>query len=143
MKIDNLLKTFQFNLLRRAGVNINPSQLGLDIDAFGNIQGSFASRTAQQNSPFQQLIMPEIPVLPEDPADIDAQQAYQNQLLDYQQQMQVYNQKSMQLMMAQFQRQLFSIQQALAAQRSSNNDTDSSLLTGGLDASEIANTTLI
>lgn len=140
MKIDSLLKTFQYNLLRNAGVNINPSQLGLKVDSLGQIQGSFASTLAKNNPAFQQLVMPEIPVLPDDPTDTAAQQAYQNQLLDYQQQMQVYNQRSMHMMMAQFQRQLFSIQQALASQRSS--DSKSSDYISGLDATEIADTTL-
>lgn len=133
MGFSQAIKMFQYNLLRRSGVNISPQQVGLKLDANGQLSGSFASILANNTQQANGLALPEMPELPSDPSDTVAQQEYQNQLLEYQQNMQAYNQRYMQLMMTQFQRQLAGIQQALQAQKKSDSSTDSSVLSG-LDA---------
>jgi hypothetical protein len=130
MGFSQAIKMFQYNLLRRSGVNISPTQVGLKLDANGQLSGSFASILANNTQQANGLTIPEMPELPTDPTDTVAQQEYQNQLLEYQQNMQAYNQRYMQVMMSQFQRQLAGIQQALAAQKSTDSSLDASAISG-------------
>ncbi len=126
MNFSQAFKVFQLNILRQSGIAVTPQQLGLksdpiaDLQAKNNLPGSFGNILNRMGA--ANLTPPTPPVPPTDPADSAAQSQYQQDLLGYTQNMQLYNQRFMQLLLHQFQM----MQQTLASQQ----QTNSSSLTG-------------
>ncbi|HEY9745078.1 MAG TPA: hypothetical protein V6C99_02545 [Oculatellaceae cyanobacterium] len=116
MSFSKAFKIFQLNVLRQAGVAITPEQVGLKSDPILDLQAKNLT-----NSTFSTLLSrlgmstPVAPTLPEDTSDTEAMKTYHQQMLAYSQNLQLYNQRFMQLMLNQMQQ----MQQVLAQQRSS------------------------
>lgn len=138
MKFSEAFKVFQLNILRQAGVAVTPQQVGLKSDPIAdlqakNVQSSFdniLSRLGGGN--FQGLTAPKPPTPPIDPSDAAANTKYHQEMAAYMQNIQLYNQRFMQLMLQQLQ----SMQQSMAASRQNDNQSSStsniSLGVGGI-----------
>jgi hypothetical protein len=119
MSFGKSLKIFQYNLLRQAGVNVTPQQVGLKTDPFAAIQAKSASSLfgnvlgqVSANGYGTGMSVPVPPTPPADPADAAAQAKYQQELLTYQSNFQLYNQRFMQLLLNQMSNMQISMQRA-------------------------------
>lgn len=137
MNFQYAFKVFELNTLRQAGVAITPQQVGLKTDpiaalqlknatqGFGSILGNLNGTTSASLG----ISPPSPPVPPTDTSDSAAQAKYQQALLVYNNQSQVYNQQIMRLMLNQFQQMQQSIyasqqqQQKTTASSSASGDT--------------------
>lgn len=135
MNFAKAFKVFELNLLRQSGVAITPQQLGLKSDPIADLQaknstGAFSSLLGKIGSGSLQGFTPPVPPTPPaDATDAAAQAKYQQDLLTYQNNFQVYNQRFMQLMLNQIQ----SLQQAISANSQQNGNSSSG--SGGTDLS--------
>lgn len=102
MNFSTAVKMIQMNLLQQAGINVTPKQLGLKPNVLRNPQNP-AFSAMMGNATMGGLTVPTAPTPPADPLDATAQSKYQSELLAYQNNMQAYNQRFMQLMLTQFQ----------------------------------------
>ncbi|MCE3235158.1 MAG: hypothetical protein K0Q50_1338 [Vampirovibrio sp.] len=128
MNFAKAFKVFELNLLRQAGVAVTPQQLGLKSDPIADLQaknttGAFSSLLGKMGSGSLQGFTPPVPPTPPaDATDAAAQAKYQQDLLAYQNNFQLYNQRFMQLMLNQIQ----SLQQAISANNQQNNSSGNS-----------------
>lgn len=131
MNFSKAVKVFELNLLRQSGVAITPQQVGLKSDPIADLQaknatGTFSSLLGNLSSTSLQGFTPPVPPTPpSDPTDSAAQAKYQQELLTYQSNFQLYNQRFMQLMVSQIQ----ALQQSISAnsqQNGSSSNSDSS-----------------
>jgi hypothetical protein len=142
MNVSNMLKVFEYSILREGGVNVNYEQFGLKSDPYAALnQSSFSSFlnsagfTTGTGSSSGTVTMPTAPTPPTDSTDAAAQSRYQQELVNYSQQLQTYNQNMMRLMLQQFQLMQQRMQSQLSASRSSSSSsssTSSVLGTGGI-----------
>ncbi len=122
MNFGKAVKVFQLQILKNAGVQVTPQQFGLKSDPIADLQAS------RVNTSFSNVLgglsVPTPPTPPTDLTDTAAQAKYQQDLLAYNNNFQLYNQRMMQMMMSQFQ----TMQQSLVAmqQNNSNNASASS-----------------
>lgn len=136
MNFNQSLKIFEFNLLRQSGVVVTPQQVGLKTDPFAAVQAnglfgnvlnnlngnSLSSSTALTSA----MTPPVLPTPPADPTNAAAQAKYQQDLLTYQSNFQIYNQRFMQLMLNQMSNMQMSMQRASMAQSSNSSSSGSS-----------------
>jgi hypothetical protein len=124
MSFGKAVKIFQLQILKQAGINVTPQQLGLKSDPVADLQAQ--NYTGSFRNVLGGLTPPTPPLPPADLTDVAAQTQYQQDLLAYNNTFQSYNQRMMQMMLQQFQ----AMQQSLAAiQRNGNtasSDTASS-----------------
>ena len=133
MQFLQAVKVFELNLLRQAGVTLTPQQVGLKSDpiadlqaknttspnGFGNILNTLANNGATG------MALPQPPTPPVNLDDKAAMLKYQQDLLAFNQNSQLYNQRMMQMLLQQFQ----TIQQQALANRNAatpGSSTDSS-----------------
>lgn len=119
MSFGKAVKIFQLQILKQAGVNVTPQQLGLKSDPIADLQAQNA--TGSFRNVLGGLTPPKPPVPPADLTDEAAQTQYQQDLLAYNNTFQSYNQRMMQMMMQQFQ----AMQQSLAAIQKNSNTSSS------------------
>ncbi len=129
MNFGTAFKVFQMNLLRQAGVTVTPQQFGLKSDPIADLQAKNA--TGSFSNVLGGLTPPTPPTPPADLTDSAAQTKYRQDLLTYNNNFQVYNQRVMQMMLSQFQ----SLQQSMAAIQKNNsssatNSSDSTTASG-------------
>lgn len=139
MNFSQSIKIFEFNLLRQSGVVVTPQQVGLKTDPFAALQarsasslfgnvlnningGNLTSSTALSTA----MTPPILPTPPADPTNAAAQAKYQQALLTYQSNFQIYNQRFMQLMLNQMSNMQMSMQQSSAAQANNSSSSNSS-----------------
>lgn len=128
MNFSDAFKVFQLNILRQAGVMVTPQQIGLKSDPVVDLQA--------KNSTFDNILgrlggsgipglpsLPTPPVPPANTADAAAQTQYQQDLLTYNHQFQLYNQRLMQMLLTQLQAIQKSVQ---AGQQNAKATSDSS-----------------
>lgn len=130
MQFLQAVKVFEMNVLRQSGITITPDQLGLKSDPIADLQ----AKNAATASPFSSLLgtltgnsttasaLPTPPTPPTDLEDKAAMLKYQQDLLSYNQNYQLYNQRMMQALLQQFQ----SLQQQQAAATKSASSSSSS-----------------
>jgi hypothetical protein len=126
MNFSKDLKVFELNILRQAGVSVTPQQVGLKSDPIADLElqnatGSFSNILSSLGGGTQGLVPPVPPTPPSDPTDTAAQAKYQQDLLTYQSNFQVYNQRFMQLMMSQMQ----ALQQSINMSNQQSSSTSS------------------
>lgn len=123
MSFGKSLKIFQYNLLRQSGVMVTPQQVGLKTDPFAAIQAKSASSmfgnvlgqvgaNGYGGAYSTGMSVPVPPTPPADPADAAAQAKYQQDLLTYQSNFQLYNQRFMQLLLNQMSNMQMAMQRA-------------------------------
>lgn len=133
MDFGKAFKVFELNILRQSGVVVTPEQVGLKSDPILDLQNKNLT-----NSPFSTMLnrlgmaQPTLPTAPTDTTDTTAMNAYHQELLAYSQNMQLYNQRFMQLMLQQMQQ----MQRTMASQKSSTSSS-------GSDTSGIADTSAL
>lgn len=115
MNFSYAFKVFELNVLRQVGVSVTPQQVGLKSDpiadlqaknatsGFSNILGNLGNLGNISATNAAGLTPPVPPTPPADPTDAAAQAKYQQALLTYQNNFQVFNQRFMQLMLGQIQ----------------------------------------
>lgn len=136
MKFSEAFKVFQLNILRQAGIQVTPDQLGLKRDPIADLQlknssSTFNSILGRVGGNPATMEAPAPPTPPADPLDPVAQSQYQQELLAYQQSLQAYNQRFMQMMLQQFNM----LQRSLQAQQKQNSSSSASerpIGTGGI-----------
>lgn len=110
MSFSTSLKVFQLNILRQAGITIRPEQVGLKSDPVADLQAK--NSTSGFNQLLNQISFGQngngltAPVPPVPPTDLSNQAdvaQYQQDVLAYQNNFQVYHQGMLQVMMRQFQ----------------------------------------
>jgi hypothetical protein len=135
MSFGKSLKIFQYNLLRQSGVMVTPQQVGLKTDPFAAIQAKNASslfgnvlgQVGGVNATGMSVPVPPTP--PTDLTDTAAQAKYQQELLTYQSNFQLYNQRFMQLLLNQMSNMQIAMQRA-ASQNSNASSSGSSASSG-------------
>jgi hypothetical protein len=135
MNFSTAFKVFELNVLRQVGVSVTPQQVGLKSDpiadlqaknatsGFSNILGNLSNLGNTAATSATGLTPPVPPTPPADPTDAAAQTKYQQDLLTYQNNFQIFNQRFMQLMLGQIQALQQSIN--LSNQQSSTNTKNS------------------
>jgi hypothetical protein len=144
MNFSYALKVFELNVLRQSGVSVTPQQVGLKSDPIADMQmksatsgfsGILGNLTGMSTA--QALTPPVPPTPPADPTDTAAQTKYQQDLLTYQSNFQVYNQRFMQMLLGQMQSLQQSInygnQQSSSASSTSSSSGSSAGVGGILD----------
>ena len=136
MNFNYALKVFQLNMLRQSGIAVTPQQVGLKSDPIADLQAKnstslFSSVLSQYGTTTTGLVPPVPPTPPADPTDSTAQAKYQQQLLTYQSNFQVYNQRFMQLLLSQLSNMQLSMRNA-AQSGSSTSSSSSSTSTSDL-----------
>jgi hypothetical protein len=141
MNLNESFKVFELNLLRQSGVMVTPQQVGLKSDPiaalqaknatgmFGNVlnQLNGGSNLASNTALSTAMTPPVPPTPPADPANAAAQAKYQQELLAYQSNFQIYNQRFMQLLLNQMSNIQMSIRASAAqANNNANNNNSSS-----------------
>lgn len=128
MDFSQAFKVFQLNILRQAGITVTPDQLGLKSDPIADLQAK-NSESAFDNilskmtgGALGGLKPPTPPTPPADATDAAAQAEYQQALVTWQQNSQIYNQRLMQMMVQQMQ----AIQQSIVASQRRQQDSGSS-----------------
>jgi hypothetical protein len=127
MNFSTALKVFQLNILKQAGVSVLPQQLGLKTDPIADLQAKntnspFSKLLGQLGSGVSSLTVPTPPVPPSDLSDQNAVTQYQQGLLTYQNNFQLYHQRMSQLMLQQMQ----NLQEALSTVNQQKSATTSS-----------------
>ncbi|MEM0951114.1 MAG: hypothetical protein AAGI66_03110 [Cyanobacteria bacterium P01_H01_bin.74] len=114
MSFSEAFKIFQLNILRQSGVAIRPEQVGLKRDPIAELQAQGINQpfNAVLGNTINNLTPPVPPVPPTDLNDSQAQQQYQQDVLTYQNNFQIYHQRVIQTMMQQFQQMQRSIAEA-------------------------------
>ena len=135
MRLNQVLRQVGFNVLQQSGIAVTPEQFGLKT----NSPLSFSSFLSTPGTTATQgLSLPEPPVAPEDPLDVEAQKSFNEALVAYNQQIQAYNQRLYSNMLVQFQqmqRQLLQANQQSAPSTTSASTSrydDVSIGTGGI-----------
>lgn len=131
MNFGKAVKVFQLQILKNSGVAVTPQQLGLKSDPIADLQAKTASNSF--SSVLGGLTVPTPPTPPTDLSDTAAQAKYQQDLLTYNHNFQLYNQRVMQLMMNQFQ----TMQQSLASIQQNNTNSSSSSSTTSTSVSGV------
>lgn len=113
MNFDKSFKVFELNVLRQSGIMVTPQQVGLSSDPlaqvqlngasslFGNMLSQMNGSNGLTNSSLLSLTPPVAPTPPSNPSDTAAETKYQQDMVVYQNNMQIYNQRMMQLMLNQ------------------------------------------
>lgn len=122
MNFGKAVKVFQLQMLKQAGVQVTPQQLGLKSDPVADLQAqNFQNQAGSFRNVLGGLTPPTPPTPPADLTDSAAQTQYQQDLLAYNNNFQNYNQRMMQLLLQQFQ----TMQQSLAAIQKNNSNNSS------------------
>lgn len=117
MNFGKAFKVFQLQILKSSGMAVTPQQFGLKSDPVADLQAK--TTTSSFSKVLGGLNPPAPPTPPSDPADSAAQAKYQQELLVYNNNFQLYNQRVMQLMLNQFQ----AMQQSLATVQKNASDS--------------------
>jgi hypothetical protein len=123
MNFSKAFKVFQLNILRQSGIAVTPQQLGLKSDPIADLQaknatGGFGNILSNLGGA-KGLTPPVPPTPPANATDPAAQAKYQQELLAYQNNFQIYNQRFMQLMLSQIQ----ALQQSIRSSTQNNGNS--------------------
>ncbi len=145
MKLSDSFKVFELNILRQSGKMITPQQVGLKSDPiaamqaqsassmFGNVLNQLGGNTqfgGAYGLSATGMVPPVPPTPPADPTNATAQAKYQQDLLTYQSNFQIYNQRFMQLLLT----QMSNMQQSMRASAAQSTNTSSS---GGSSSTDL------
>jgi|GEM_PF-1893010 len=140
MNFNYAFKVFELNLLRQSGAMVTPQQVGLSSDPmaamqlksassmFGNVLGQLnGNGSYTTNSMLSAAMTPPVPPTPPaNPSDPVAQAKYQQALLTYQSNFQIYNQRYMQLLLNQMSNMQMSMQSTAMQSNSSSSSSSGS-----------------
>ncbi|MBX2860203.1 MAG: hypothetical protein KTR14_03145 [Vampirovibrio sp.] len=132
-------KSIGFSILQNSGIPVTPDQIGIKVTNPEALNGGFGSfLSGNTNTQISGPPTPPEPVTSDDPEE---QAKYNEALLAYNQQFQLYNQQMHQLLLQRIQQIQIAQQQALRQQQqaqsstdanNSNSSTFSTLGTGGI-----------
>ncbi|MDH4378937.1 MAG: hypothetical protein QE263_03410 [Vampirovibrionales bacterium] len=119
MSLSQLLKVGQYALLRGAGINVLPEQIGLKEPSSSGLFGSILGQQSGVNgvNGYTPPTAPKAPTPPADSTDAAANTAYQQAVAVYQADVQTYQVRMMQVMLQQFQMMQLRAQQQQAQQQ--------------------------
>lgn len=129
MSFSKAVKIFELNILRQAGVAITPQQVGLKSDPIADLQARNSNSVFGTMLSRMGMTTPTPPTPPTDLTDTTAVNTYHQELLAYSQNMQMYNQRFMQMMLTQMQ----NMQQSMMRSQQSQSATSSSTSSSNID----------